>query len=305
MTLPSGDWYTERVSPTLIQQFKLRARLFKGASKFQPIEIVETEPMGRTLLLEEKTQSAELDEFIYHEALVHPALIAHANPKRVFIGGGGEGATLREVLRHKTVARCVMVDIDGELMEICKQYLPTWHAGAFDNPRATVIAGDALAYLRRTKEKFDVIIMDINDPLEGGPGVLLYTKDFYRMLLARLAPGGIIVTQAGPASYGVAGLHSAICNTVRKGTGKVSPYKVNMVSFASDWGYAMSGPGAKPVSLTAAEVDRRIAKRIGPKLRYYDGQAHIGMFNLPKWLREKIEKEKRTITKDTQVFLEA
>ena len=305
MTSGSGEWYTERVSPTLIQQFKLRARLFKGASKFQPIEIVETEPMGRTLLLEEKTQSAESDEFIYHEALVHPALIMHPNPRRVFIGGGGEGATLRDVLLHKTVERCVMVDIDGELMEICKRYLPSWHEGAFENPRAEVIAGDALAYLRRTKETFDVIIMDINDPLEGGPGVLLYTADFYRMLLKRLKPGGIIVTQAGPASYGTAGLHSAICNTVRKGTGKVFPYTVNMVSFASDWGYAMSGPGAKPLSLTAAEIDRRIKRRLSRPLRYYDGQAHIGMFNLPKWLREKIAREKRTITKDRQVYLEA
>jgi spermidine synthase len=168
-----------------------------------------------------------------------------------------------------------------------------------------VIAGDALAYLRKTKEKFDVIIMDINDPLEGGPGVLLYTKDFYRMLLRRLSPGGIIVTQAGPASYGVAGLHSAICNTMRKGTGTVFPYKVNMVSFASDWGFAMSGPGAKPLALTAAEIDRRIKRRLSRPLRSYDGEAHTGMFRLPKWLREKIENEKRSITRNRHVYLEA
>jgi spermidine synthase len=131
--------------------------------------------------LDEKIQSTESDEYIYHEALVHPSLLAHPNPKRVFIAGGGEGATAREVLRHKSVERVVMVDIDDIVCKTSKEFLPKHHRGAFDNPRYQLIIEDAKVWLQQTEEKFDVMVLDLADPVEDGPAYMLYTKEFYTM----------------------------------------------------------------------------------------------------------------------------
>ncbi len=134
--------------------------IYHGVSKYQTIDIVETRLHGKMLFLDGVAQSAERDEFIYHELLVHPAMFAHPNPEKVLVIGGAEGATLREVLKHQTVKRAVLVDIDGELVEICKQYLPGWHQGSFDDPRVEVVIGDGRDYVVKCNEKFDVIIID-------------------------------------------------------------------------------------------------------------------------------------------------
>ncbi|MBF8299438.1 MAG: spermidine synthase, partial [Dehalococcoidia bacterium] len=146
MSQPTDKWYSEPILPTLLHQVRLVGVRYAGKTAYQSVEIVETDPMGLTLVLNGTTQSAQMDEFIYHEALVHPALVACPEPRSVLIAGGGEGATLREVLRHNTVQRATMVDLDGELVDICRQHLPTWHQGAFDDSRATVVYADVLKY---------------------------------------------------------------------------------------------------------------------------------------------------------------
>jgi spermidine synthase len=134
---------------------------------------------------------------MYHEALVQPALCAHPHPSRVFIGGGGEGATLREVMKHSSVTRGTMCDIDEEVVALCKQHLPTHHKGSFDDARAELVFTDAKAYVE-ANGPWDVIILDLADPLECGPAFALYTQEFYRTCLDKLTPHGILVTQAGP-----------------------------------------------------------------------------------------------------------
>jgi spermidine synthase len=296
-----NKWYQEVVLPSLVCQVELKRTVFSGRTRYQDVEIVETGPFGLTLALDGKTQSAQADEFIYHEALVHPALTVHPQPRSVLIAGGGEGATLREVLRHDCVERAVMVDLDGELVDICRKELPAWHQGALDNPRAEVIYGDALAYVRDHAERFDVIIVDVNDPTEGGPSYLLYTDSFYRTLRERLGPGGVIVTQAGPASIGTAPVIAAISATVRSAFGHAHPFKANMLSFGCDWGFVMAGLG--PLGIEPSEVDRRLAQRgVSGKLRFYDGLAHQGLFGIPLWLRRQIDSEARVITEQDPIF---
>ena len=145
-----------------------------------------------------RTQSSEADEFVYHEALVQPALTSLAQPKSVFIAGGGEGATLREALSHKTVERVVMVDLDREVVDLCREHLPNHHQGAFQDPRLTLIHEDAGRYLEEDTARYDLIIIDIPDPLEGGPAYLLYTDEFYGVARQRLNEGGLLVVQSGP-----------------------------------------------------------------------------------------------------------
>ena len=193
-------WYIERITPDLVQLSSIKGVVFSGKSKYQTVEVLENGCFGRCLVLDGKTQSSQADEFIYHESLVHPAMLAHPKPETVCIAGGGEGATAREALRHNTVKRAVMIDLDAEVVDLCREYLEGHHQGAFDDPRLDLQINDASAYLQGTPERFDVILLDLPDPMEGGPAYLLYTKSFYEMLKGKLNPGGLLVTQSGPAS---------------------------------------------------------------------------------------------------------
>jgi hypothetical protein len=182
-------YFDENLSDVYGVRMVLRRMMFDGRSDFQRVQVVETEQFGKTLVLDGQTQSALADEKQYHETLVHPAMLQHPNPKSVFIGGGGEFATAREVLRHASVQRCVMVDIDELACDMCREHLPEWGNGAYDDERFVVAYEDARVWLEESDEMFDVIIMDICDPIEAGPGYRLYTHEFYEFCKTRLNEG--------------------------------------------------------------------------------------------------------------------
>ena len=298
-------WYTELITPELHMLSGVRAILHEGDTPFQHVQLLDTAPFGRMLVLDGKTQSSEADEWAYHEALVQPVLTAHVAPRRVMIAGGGEGATLREVLRQRTVEEVVMVDLDREVVELCKEHLPSHHQGAYDDPRVTLLYDDALAYLRDTDTAFDVIIIDIPDPLEGGPAYLLYTVEFYELVRSRLGPGGLMVAQSGPTSpTNVREVFTAIALTMRQAFPHASGAQVNVPSFGSMWGFIACGGEDAPVvaDMDADEIDARLAARLTSPLRFYDGLAHRGMFALPKYVRQAMAEETRIITNDNPIF---
>jgi spermidine synthase len=300
----AGRWYFEPIRPDLIVGSALDEVIYKGKTRYQDVQILRLSGFGLCLVLDGKTQSAEADEYIYHEALVHPSLVAHTRPERVFIGGGGEGATLREVLRHRSVRRVVMVDLDREVVEICRRFLPGHHQGAFDDPRAELVFGDARAYLNDTRESFDVIILDLADPIEGGPAYLLYTREFYRVALARLSPGGILVTQAGATDpLSCEGGFSAIAHTVASVFPGTLVYTVFVPAFGSPWGFAVGLAEPLADAPTADEVDKRLRERLAKGTRFYDGITHVGMFSLPRYLREGLRQETRVATDEDPVFV--
>ncbi|MBM3939534.1 MAG: polyamine aminopropyltransferase [SAR202 cluster bacterium] len=298
-------WYLEVITPDLVHASGLKKIFHQGQTPFQHAQVLETGSYGRMLVLDGKTQSSEADEWVYHEGLVQPVMVAHPNPRTVFIAGGGEGATAREVLRHRTVTKCVMVDLDKEVVDLCKQYLPNHHAGAFDDPRLTLLHDDALKYLEDTDEHFDVIIIDIPDPLEGGPAWLLYTVDFYKLVQRRLNPGGLTVLQSGPCGpVNYTDVFTAIHKTVATAFHHVHPYRVYMPAFVSTWGFQAAGMADSPDlgKISAEEIDRRIAERLASPLRYYDGIAHHGLLGLPKYVRDGMKAETRVITRDNPIF---
>ena len=292
------NWFQEYLSPDLLQMVAVRETIYSGKTRFQQIQVLDTYTFGRCLILDGKTQSAEADEFIYHEALVHPALVAHSNPETVFIAGGGEGATLREVLAHNTVKRAVMVDLDSEVVEICRRFLPSHHRGAFDDPRTELHFEDARQYLETTPDTYDVIIIDLPDPQEGGPVPFLYTQSFYSVLRKRLNPEGIVAVQSEPCMEGNLEAFTAISNTLKSVFPRVFPYHAMVPSFAFDWGFNLASLGPNPTELTAQEVDRRLEERGCSTLRSYDGEAHRGLFMLPKNVRKALHHETRVITED-------
>ena len=161
-------------------------------TKYQNMAIYDTVQFGRVLVLDNVIQTAEKDEYLYHETLVHVPMFSHPNPERVLVIGGGDGGSLREVLRHPCVKEATLVDIDGEVIEAAKEYMPLWSSG-FSDPRANVIIGDGLEYVAKTEGQFDVIIVDATDPI--GPGVVLFTSEFYASVSKALRPGGIMTAQ--------------------------------------------------------------------------------------------------------------
>ena len=134
-TMTSSFWFDEEVTPDLSMRMRLKTLTFDEQSDFQRVQVIETAEFGKTLVLDGKTQSAKVDEYVYHECLVHPAMLLHGNPKRVYIGGGGELATARECLKHRSVEKVVMVDLDKVVVDICREKLPEWNGGSTDDPR--------------------------------------------------------------------------------------------------------------------------------------------------------------------------
>ncbi len=299
----ASAWFTEHVSGTLAQQFGVESILYRGKSRFQTVEIFETLAFGKMLVLDGKVQSSEKDEFIYHEALVHPAMVTHPNPERVFIAGGGEGATLREVLVHRTVKKATMVDIDEEVIRLCRELLPSFHQGSFDDSRAEVFYVDALKYLKETEEKFDVVILDLPDPVEEGPAYLLYTQNFYRLLKSRLKEEGVLCLQSGSTCIGMSQVFTAVNHTLGTVFAKVFPYETDVPAFGGAWGFSLASEALDPLQLTPQEIDQRISTRCRQPLRFYDGLTHQGLFCLPKHIREELNREKRVITENEPILV--
>ena len=303
MDTDPDKWLQDSINENFVQLHRIQEVLYAGQTKYQAVQIIRSGSFGTCLVLDGKIQSAEADEFIYHEALVQPAMIAHPCPETVFIAGGGEGATLREVLFHNTVKRAVMVDIDEEVIALCKKYLPGHSQGAFNDSRTELHHVDARDYLAKCGEKFDIIIIDLPDPLEEGPAYLLYTREFYQIAGDRLTDNGIICVQAGSASLTELLNLTAVNNTLKSVFPIECVYKVDMPCFGGPWGFCTASPNLNPSLLSPAEVDSRIAARSLNGLRFYDGLTHQGIFSLPRYLREALSQQKRLITDDEPLYL--
>ncbi|HTI86794.1 MAG TPA: polyamine aminopropyltransferase [Alphaproteobacteria bacterium] len=188
-------WFEETLYPDYGQRFLVTRTLYRKKTPFQALEIHETPAFGRVLALDGVCQTTERDEFFYHEMMVHPALLAHGRARKVLIIGGGDGGILEEVLKHRTVTRATMVEIDGSVVEVCKKYLPSICGKAFEDRRTDLVIADGVKYVAETKEKFDVILVDSTDPI--GAAEVLFGTDFYAACKRCLTPRGILVTQNG------------------------------------------------------------------------------------------------------------
>ena len=299
----AGNWFVESVTPDLAVMLRLRQVIYSGHTAFQKVEVLDSEEFGRSLVLDGKTQSTEKDEFVYHESLVHPAMLCHPAPKAVFIGGGGEGGTLREVLAHNTVESVTMLDLDQGVVDLCRQHLPLHHEGSFDDPRTTLLHRDARAFLAEPGDGFDVIVLDLVDPLEGGTAYLLYTDEFYRIAKVRLNPGGVLVTQSGPAGLtNCQECFSTIFNTLGGVFAHAAAAQVHVPAFETIWGFTIASD-VPLFRVSENAIDETLAERVGKDLKHYDAETHRGMFALPKYLRQALRAETRINRDAAPVFM--
>ena len=267
--------------------FHVRAtrKLGEWQTKFQKLEIFETPHYGRILRLDGCNTTSEREEFIDHENLVHPALTAHAAPRRVLIIGGGDGGSAEEALKHPSVEQVTLCEIDEDLIRLAKEHFFAVHRGAFDDPRLRVVVGDGTRFIRDTQERFDLIALDLNDPL--GPAHPLCSTEFFHQCRAALALGGALVLHIGaPVARPerVADIAQRLNGVFRI----VRPYTIYVPLYGAQWAMAVCSDKLDPKALTADEIDRRIEHRRLQDLRFYNGETHEGVFALPNFIRDLV-----------------
>ncbi|HOL17702.1 MAG TPA: polyamine aminopropyltransferase [Bacillota bacterium] len=302
MATQEWNWYVEYTSPHHGYMYAVRRHIYSGETPYQRVDLIDTFIFGRCLILDGRIQSAAVDEHIYHEALIHPALVLHRNPKRALVMGGGEGAVLRELCRHPGLEQVVMVDIDREVVELCRKHLPGWHGNCFDDPRVEVLHMDARRYLEDTKHRYDLIYSDLTEPEEEGPSRLLFTRQFFELVKNRLAPGGILTVQAGCFSIDLLEAHASIRKTLQQCFASVFSYHTYIPSFNANWGFLLASEHLDPLGVSAAEIDRRLDNLISP-LKFYDGETHHGMFRVPKDIRSALAQDGKVIDDDEPLSL--
>lgn len=246
-------------------------------TEYQEVQIVDLEEFGKALVLDGYVQSTEADEFLYHESLVQPAMTTHPNPTKVLVIGGGEGATIREVLKHSTVVEAVMVDIDGELVELAKKYLEVMHRGSFSDPRVKVLIMDGLKYVEEAPQNhYDVVISDLTDPYGPEISKMLYSTEFYAKTKKLMKNDGILVTQAG-SSFFFPEVYEEIVSNLKRVFKIVREYWTWIPSFGYACNYVMASDTHDPLKLTPDEVDKILRSRDVVN-KYYDGRQHQAMF---------------------------
>lgn len=274
-------WVTETLHPEMHTAYRCDRVLYETRTEQQHLVLFENALFGRMLALDGIIQVTGRDEFIYHEMMTHVPLLAHGRARRVLVIGGGDGGVAREVLRHRAVERVVMVEIDESVVAFSRQYLPEISAGAFDDPRLELVIDDGAAFVARTTERFDVIIVDSTDPV--GPGAVLFSDDFYGHAAARLADGGVIVTQNGvPFLQG-----DELVSTMRSFRSRFQVATCFIATIPTYVGGPMAmGFGTRDTAMpdvTESELAARFAAA-GLRTRYYTPAVHRGAFALPGYI---------------------
>jgi spermidine synthase len=240
---------------------------------------------GKLFRLDGHFMTSERDEFFYHENLVHLAALSHPSPERALIIGGGDGGSADELFKHPSIRSVTLAEIDASVVDISRKYLGAVHRGALDDPRLTLLIGDGFGFVRTTTERYDLIVLDLTDP--GGPSELLYTADFYRACAARLNPlGALTLHIASPVAHPdriretLASLRSAFS--------VVTPYLTSVPLYGGLWMMACASPTLDPASVSATEIDSRIAARGIAHLQYYNGDMHRAALALPNFVRNLV-----------------
>ena len=282
-------WFIDRNSPNHWIYLRIKKRIVSVRTPFQHVEIFDTFEYGRMVVLDGQIQSAESDEFIYHEILVHPVMITHPRPARILVLGAGEGATLREVLKHSTVENIVMIDIDRDFVDIARKYLSTWHEGSFEDRKVHLIYDDAVAFLQKTTDSFDVIIADISDPSARGPARSVYSERFYARIRKALKPDGIFATQATSIhQMPYKNYSSWIMKKLLRVFPRVDPFYEYIPSFGNLWSYASGSLRYSPKAMSQKLIEKRMTRRGIKNLCYYTPAIHGRLFIMPPCMKRNI-----------------
>jgi spermidine synthase len=266
--------------------FRTSRPLLDFQSDYQRLRIYESPRFGKLLRLDDCFMTSEKDEFFYHENIVHPAALTHTAPRHVLVIGGGDGGACEEILKHPGVEKIVLAELDPAVVNISKEHFGNIHRGALDDPRIELRIGDGAAYVRETAENFDLVILDLTDPI--GEAAALYQRDFFAACRTLLRPGGALTMHIGSPVFHPE-RSEAITANLRQVFAIVRPYLVTVPLYGAQWGFACASDSLDPLSLSEEEVERRIAERKLQDLQFYNGAMHRGIFALPNFVRQLVE----------------
>lgn len=276
------EWMKEALYDTHAQTLRMDEVLYDSDTDHQRLVVFENGRFGRVLTLDGVVQTTEGDNAIYHEMLTHVPVLAHGYAKDVLIIGGGDGGMAREVLKHSTVERVTMVEIDAGVVDFSNTYLPQLSQGAFDDPRLELVIADGAAFVKETEKRFDVIIVDSTDPV--GPGEVLFTDTFYGHAKRCLKPGGILVTQNGvPFMQG-----DELTNTMRAFKALFANwtcYTATIPTYAFGPMALGWGTDGDAGNLDLQTLQQRFEKS-GLDPFYYTPEVHMGAFALPGYIKK-------------------
>lgn len=280
------DWFTEVLHKDLAQQLRVNELLYEGRTRFQDAKVFRNGRLGKVLVLDDVVQTTLGDEFVYHEMLAHVPLFAHPAPKQALIIGGGDGGLLEEALKHKSLERATMVELDDGVVDLAKVHFQELNKGAFDDPRTRLIIGDGAKFVAETDDRFDVIMIDSTDP--QGPGEVLFSKPFYADCKRCLTPGGVLVTQNGVPFLQGLELTSSVGH-FRALFDDGSAYVITVPTYAFGMmalGWASDDAGLREVPLDVLE--QRFAEA-GFETQYYTPAVHKASFALPMYVKRLID----------------
>lgn len=281
-----GELITENLNADALYGFHFAERLLERQTAFQRLELLRSDTLGKTLRLDGCLMTSEADEFFYHEGLIHPAALAHPDPRRALIVGGGDGGALEELLKHRSLEHVTLVDLDGDVIQVAREHLQSIHKGAFDDPRADVRVGDGADFLARTQDRFDLIYLDLTDPeTPAGP---LYTPAFFASCKRALKSGGALVLHLGSPFHEAAQV-GRLGADLAEVFAQVHGYGLHIPLYGSYWGLAIASDDLNPRELSAEQAQRRLEQRLAPaqqeSLQFYNAELHGALFALPTFYR--------------------
>lgn len=272
----------EALNAESVYGFRFARRLLAQRTAYQQLEILESPQLGRTLRLDGRFMTAETEEFFYHEALVHPAAIAHPHPRRAAIIGGGDGGAAEELLKHPSIEHISLVELDRQVVDVAKDWLGAIHQGSLNDARVSIEYGDGLQFLRRAQPGYDLILLDLTDPQT--PAAPLYTPECFALCRPALAPGGALVLHLGAPFYQpdqVRRLAAALAAQFPS----FSAYGLHIPLYGAYWALAVASDSLAPPALNTAQVAQRLAERGIADLQYYNAEIHGALFALPNYYR--------------------
>ena len=276
-------WFFERHRPHAGLMLKVTRHLESRQSKYQRIDIFDTVEYGRVMTIDNLVMLTERDEFAYHEMLAHVPMLTHPDPRRVLVIGGGDGGILRELVKHETVEKAVQVEIDSEVIDLCKRHFP-WAEETYSHPKVELVIENALEYIKQVENSFDVIIVDSTDPV--GPAVELFEPPFYRHIHRALTSDGIMSAQLDAPFYNIKRI-GKVFKILRGIFSDVGMYLAFIPGYPSGvWGLGLAQKSRK----IHMEPDEVRYNTIRDGLKYYNLEVHRGSFMLPEYMRREINK---------------
>ena len=277
-------WVMEQLTENAAFGFRAH-NVQRQHTPFQTLEMLDTPSFGRVMRLDDHFMTSEGEEFFYHECMAHPAAMAHPDPQQVLVIGGGDGGLAEELLKHNTVQRLVLAELDEAVIEVSKAQLQRVHNGVWDDPRLQLQIGDGMAYVDSTTDRFDLILLDLTDP--HTPAGSLYSPEALQRMRRVLNPGGALVLHLGSPVFHAEQVR-ALSQTLKATFAQVACYGTYVPLYGAYWGMAVCSDSLQPTAVSAAQIDERLAARGVTDLQYYNADIHGALFALPNYYRKLV-----------------